>query len=77
MLIVSPSGRRSRLCGLWRRRLARSDQLRAVRLVLPRRRGHEHYVAVPVDEQKQVVQRTVRRDSGDSDVGWAMAAITW
>jgi len=36
---VSPSVRRGRLRGLRRRRLARSDQLRAVRLVLLRRRG--------------------------------------
>src|SRR6202022_2706387 len=36
MLIVSPSVRRGRLRGLRRRRLARSNQLRAVRLVLLR-----------------------------------------
>src|SRR5215211_676489 len=39
MLIVSPSVRRSRLRGLRRRPLARSNQLRAVRLILLRRRG--------------------------------------
>src|SRR5258708_33558484 len=37
MLIVSPSVRRRRLRGLRRHRLARSDQLRGVRLVLLRR----------------------------------------
>src|SRR5215204_5547890 len=41
MLIVSPSVRRGRLRGLRRRRLARSDQLRAVRLVLLRGRGDQ------------------------------------
>src|SRR2546430_6157767 len=35
MLIVSPSATRGRLRGLRRRRLTRSNQLRAVRLVLP------------------------------------------
>src|SRR5580704_17322541 len=42
VLIVSPSVRRGRLRGLRRCRLARSNQLRAVRLVLLRRRGRGH-----------------------------------
>src|SRR5215204_150748 len=60
MLIVSPSVGRGRLRGLRRRRLARSAQLRAVRLVLLRRRGRGNGRFLPYRRRRPGCRDTVR-----------------